>query len=135
MSGTDRHLSLAPTPPCRHCKKRLADGLDQLCTPCRAESACTSLTETLTNALENFLDDRWDPHEFGCQLPAYYRDSPDFDGDPLTYETKIAAAYDQIVTGVQQLIELALGRQVQMDAEVRRYHDGFHAAVDWSPEE
>jgi hypothetical protein len=93
------------------------------------------LTEVLTNALENFLDDRWFPHKAGYSRPSYYRDAPDFPGNPWAYEAKIAEAYQQIVTGVQQLIELALGRRVQMDAEVRCRDNGFHAAVDWSPEE
>lgn len=95
MTTTESHLALVPRPPCRDCTKP-ADGLDRLCTPCRAESACHSLTETLTDALENFLDDRWFPHEFGHQRPAYYRDAPDFAGDPLAYEARIAGAYAQV---------------------------------------
>ena len=117
--------------PCHYCKKNPADGRDGMCTPCRAEDACISLTETLTDALENFLDDRWFPHEFGYLRPAYYRDAPDFAGDPWVYEAKIAGAYQQIVTGAQQLIELALGRRVALYAQVQCRDDGFHAAVNW----
>ena len=88
-----------------------------------------SLTQTLTDALENFLDDRWFPHKAGYSRPSYYRDAPDFD-NPLACEATIAGAYHQVVVGVQQLIELALGRPVTMDGQVRCREDGFHAAVD-----
>jgi hypothetical protein len=47
----------------------------------------------------------------------------------------IAAAYDQVVEGVQQLIQLALDRQVQMSSGIKCYDDGFHAAVEWEEED
>lgn len=43
----DQHRSppdLGPQAPCRYCRKP-ADGLDRLCTSCRAESACTGLAK------------------------------------------------------------------------------------------
>ena len=110
------------------------DGLDKMCSPCRAEDACIILCETLTDALENFLDDRWFPHEAG-KRPAYYRHAPDFGSDPRTYEAEIAAAHHQIVAGVQQLIELAVGRPVVVRSLMQCRDDGFHADVSWSPEE
>ena len=67
-----------------------------------------SLTETLTDALENFLDDRWFPHKAGDCAAVVYRHAPDFD-NPLACEATIAGAYHQVVVGVQQLIELARG--------------------------
>ena len=47
----------SPLPACRRCKKSSADSLDGMCTPCRAENACTTLTRNLTETLEIFLDD------------------------------------------------------------------------------
>jgi hypothetical protein len=41
---------------CRFCGGQAA-GLDRLCTPCQAESACTGLTDDLTDAREKLL--RW----------------------------------------------------------------------------
>jgi hypothetical protein len=43
----------SPLPPCRRCGKA-SDGLDHLCTRCRAIWACDELVRDLTNALECF---------------------------------------------------------------------------------
>jgi DNA-binding CsgD family transcriptional regulator len=59
----------SPMPPCQRCGKP-ADGLDYFCTRCRAIHACDLLCDRLTNALENFLDDRWSPHEYDKPRPA-----------------------------------------------------------------
>jgi hypothetical protein len=118
------------TAACRFCEGQ-ADGLDRLCTPCRAESACTGLAEDLTDALEEFLDARWSPHEYG-RRPAYYLDAPAFGGDPLVYDAKIAAACQQIAAGAKQLIELALGRPVSAEIRPKYYlATGFHALLDF----
>src|ERR1700758_4076203 len=68
-----------PMPPCRRCGKP-ADGLDYLCTRCRAIWACDQLVNDLTNALECFLENRWAPHEYERPRPAYYHTGPNFDG-------------------------------------------------------
>jgi len=121
------------TAACRFCESQ-ADGLDRLCTPCRAESACTGLTDDLTDALENFLDARWSPHKYGYR-PAYYLDAPAFGGDPLAYDAEIAAACQQIAAGAKQLIELALGRPVSAEISPTYYpgddFDGFHASLEF----
>ena len=120
------------TPWCRDCPyEDPADGLDGLCTPCRAEAACTGLTNDLTNALESFLDARWSPQD---SRGHYYPKSPAFDGDPLAYQDEINAAYAEV------LIELAVGRRVRMEETGVEYYlpddfDGFHACVEWFPED
>ncbi len=118
---------------CRRFCENQADGLDGLCTPCRAESACIGLTEDLTAALENFLDARWAPHKYGYRRPAYYLDAPAFGGDPLVYDAEIAAACQQIAAGAKRLIELALGRPVSVEAHPHYYRgdnfDGFYASL------
>src|ERR1700761_7261424 len=142
-------LTLVPTIPCRHCGKNQADDGDGLCTPCRAESACTDLTENITDALENFLDARWWPHDGRGN---YYRDAPAFkfpasappfeispkEKDKIAaeeYMKAIGAAYDQVVAGVQRLIQLALDRQVQLSSGIMCYDGGFHAAVEWEEDD
>ena len=81
----------------------------------------------------NFFDARWAPHRFGSLRPAYYLDAPDFNDESVYGE--IVAAYDQVVAAAKRLIELAVGRRVQMSSAVH-YNgpddfDGFHAAVEW----
>jgi hypothetical protein len=141
-------LTVVPPIPCRHCGKNQADDGDGLCTPCRAESACTDLTENITGALENFLDARWWPHDGRGN---YYRDAPAFkypasapirnltEGEGQDrrgeYMKAIAAAYDQVVAGVQRLIQLALDRQVQLSSGIMCYDGGFHAAVEWEEDD
>jgi hypothetical protein len=61
----------SPMPQCRRCGKP-SDGLDHLCTRCRAIWACDQLVNDLTNSLECFLENRWAPHEYEQQRPAYY---------------------------------------------------------------
>ena len=79
---------------CRFCGGQAA-GLDRLCTPCRAESACTGLTDDLTDARENFFDGRLSPgcqrqpHQFGYPPPAYYLDAPAFGGDSSVHDAEI----------------------------------------------
>jgi hypothetical protein len=141
-------LTVVPPIPCRHCGKNQADDGDGLCTPCRAESACIGLADDITGALENFLDARWWPHDGRGN---YYREAPAFkfpagapsfeisvkEKDKIAaheYMRAIAAAYDQVVNGVQRLIQLALDRQVQMDSGIKCYDDGFHAAVELAEE-
>ena len=98
------------TTTCRYCKKP-ADDQDGLCSVCRcrAEAACTELTEHVTDALETFLDARFSPHNG----PTYFPKSPAYDED-APEQTEIAAACEQLTTGVKRLIELALGRKVRM---------------------
>ena len=127
-----------PEGPCRRCGKP-ADGLDQMCDPCRAIWACDRLCDSLTNALENFLDDRWAPHEYGKPRPAYYVDKPNFDGDPAPYMARIATAHMQIAAAASRLVKLAMGPGVRAKAEGPREpfywdpeeFDGTHAAIDW----
>jgi hypothetical protein len=106
-----------------------------MCTLSRAEDACQGLTERLTDALENFLDDRWVPHRSG-ERPSYYLDAPTFDNLTLC---DIVAAYNQSVSGTQRLIELAVGRPVQMRHGIHyedTRHHGIAALVEWDyPEE
>jgi hypothetical protein len=107
-----------------------ADDQDGFCSACRAEEACTDLTENVSNALENFLDARYSPHDG----PVYYRESPVFDKDaPELIE--IAAACEQVTAGVKRLMELALGRKVVMEAgpwhDFYFPYDGWQAHLDW----
>jgi hypothetical protein len=53
-----------------------ACGHDQMCGRCRAIWACDRMSDGPTNALENLLDARWAPHEYGKPRPAYYGDLP-----------------------------------------------------------
>ena len=108
----------APRPegPCRRCGKP-ADGLDQLCDPCRAIWACDRLCDNLTNALENFADDRWAPHEYGKPRPAYYLDAPNFGGDPAPYMAQITTAHTQLAAAASRLVKLAMGDEVRAKAE------------------
>jgi hypothetical protein len=85
-------LRTRSTATCRFCESQ-ADGLDRLCTPCRAESACTGLSDDLTDALENFLDARWSPHQFGLPPPAYYLDAPAFGGDSFVHDAEIITPF------------------------------------------
>ena len=134
MTTTESNQTPTPNPTCMQCEEP-ADGLDRFCTPCRAESACTNLTIDLTNALENFLDARWSPHEFGRSRPAYYLEPPhEFE----LILPEIEAAYDQIVAGAQRLIKLAIGQPVVMESGVEFYGSdlggdigGFNAYVQW----
>ena len=61
--------------PCRR-RGKPACGHDQMCGRCRAIWACDRMSDGPTNALENFLDARWAPHEYGKPRPAYYGDLP-----------------------------------------------------------
>jgi len=106
------------TTTCRCCPEP-ADAQDGFCSVCRAENACTDLTQNVTNALEIFLDARYSPHEG----PAYYRKSPAFDPDAPEL-TEIAAACEQVTEGVKRLLELALGKKVVMDAVNRPGNPG-----------
>lgn len=121
------------TTTCRFCKE-LADDQDGLCSVCRAESACTELTEDVTTALETFLDARYSPHIES----AYYRKSPVFDEDAPEL-TEIAAACEQVTAGVKRLMELALGRKVEMSAgpwhDFYDPYDGWHAYLEWWDDE
>ena len=90
-----------PTATCIYCTERPADGEDKHCAKCRAEQASQSLINNLTDALENFLDDRWAPHRHGYR-PSYYLTRPAF--DDATFD-RIEAAYNQIVAGARQLID------------------------------
>jgi hypothetical protein len=117
---------------CRSCNE-LADHQDGLCSVCRAEGACTGLAEDITNALEIFLDARYSPHNG----PAYYRKSPAF-GEDAAELTEIGAACEQVTAGVKRLIELALGRKVEVDAGPWHdfygcgcAYDGWHACLEW----
>jgi hypothetical protein len=47
----------------------------------------------------------------------------------------IGAAYDQVVAGVQRLIQLALDRQVQLSSGIMCYDGGFHATVEWEEDD
>jgi AraC-like DNA-binding protein len=98
-----------PMPPCRRCGKS-ADGLDHLCTRCRAIVACDQLCDNLTNALENFLYARWAPHEYGHPRPTYYVNRPNFDGDPAPYMQQITTAHGQIAAAASRLVKLAIPR-------------------------
>ena len=106
-----------------------------MCDPCRAIWICDRLCDNLTDALENFLDDRWAPHRSG-ERPSYYLDAPTFDNLTLC---DIVAAYNQSVSGTQRLIELAVGRPVQMRHGIHyedTRHYGIAALVEWDyPEE
>jgi hypothetical protein len=93
VTSTDRHLTLVSTSPCKHCEN-LADDGDGLCTPCRAQSACSDLVESVWDALEAFFDAWYQPHDGTGQ---YYSDepAPEFG---LAYE-KILDAIDQTYGG------------------------------------
>ena len=84
-----------PEGPCRRCGKP-ADGLDQMCDPCRAIWACDRLCDSLTNALENFLDDRWGRTNTASRGRPTTSTQPNFDGDPAPYMARIATAHIQI---------------------------------------
>jgi hypothetical protein len=132
----------SPMPQCRRCRKP-ADGLDHLCTQCRAISACDHLVNNLSNALAAFLTARWSPHEYGKPRPAFYRTRPDFDGDPAQYLQQIAAAQTQLAAAAARLIKLAMppGLRTKAEASYFPYYfgpddypaefDGIHAAIDW----
>lgn len=119
---------------CYYCKKEPADGEDRFCSVCRAEDACQSLTERLTDALENFLDNRWAPHRYG-QRPSYYLKEPAF--EDATYR-EIEAAYNQVVAGTKRLIELAVGRPVKLwhglNYEEPQHFMGICAGLEWEYE-
>lgn len=130
MSNDDKPDNSPDVVTCRRFCESQADGLDGLCTPCRAGSACAGLAEDLTAALEEFLDARWSPHTYGHPRPAYYLDAPAFGGDPLVYDAEIAAACQQMAAGAKQLIELALGRRVSAEVRTAYYSStGFHALL------
>ncbi len=122
------------TTTCRWCKE-LADDQDGFCSVCRAESACTELTEDVTGALEVFLDARYSPHNGSG---GYYRKSSAFDRDAPEL-TEIAVACEQVTAGVKRLIELALGREVVMIAgpwhDFYDFYDGWHACLEWQDAE
>ena len=80
-----------PEGPCRRCGKP-ADGLDQMCDPCRAIWACDRLCDSLTNALENFLDDEWGAARIRQATAGLLVDKPNFDGDPAPYMARIATS-------------------------------------------
>jgi hypothetical protein len=141
--GTPPQEVPSPEGPCRRCGKP-ADGLDQLCDPCRAIWACDRLCDRLTNALENFLDDRWAPHEYGKPRPAYYGQKPNFGDDETECMRQIATARLQIASAATRLVKLAMGPGVRAKAEAaygEPYYwgpddypeefDGIHAAIDW----
>lgn len=117
------------TTTCCYCKKEPADGEDRFCSKCRDEDACQGLTERLTDAQENFLDDRWAPHRYG-ERPSYYLDAPAFDDLTLC---DIVAARNQVVAGTQRLIELAVGRPVEMRYDLLSdlHHLCDTAGIDW----
>jgi hypothetical protein len=101
----ERPMTEPTSTTCRYCGKP-ADDQDGMCSVCRAEAACTELTENVTEALETFLDARYSPHNG----PACYRKSPAFDENAPEF-IEIAAACEQVTAGVKRLIELALGRK------------------------
>ena len=139
MTTTESQTAPTPLSPCRHCKNFSADGLDRHCTRCRIECACTGLTDGLTTLLENFLDNRRAPHEFGQPRPAYYVDKPNFDGDPAPYMARIATAHMQFAAAASQLVQLAMPSELRAKAEPAyephyfdpEEFDGIHAAIDW----
>jgi hypothetical protein len=136
-----------PMPPCRRCGKA-SDGLDHLCTQCRAITSVDRLVDNLTNALENFLDDRWSPHEWGQPRPAFYYDRPNFDGDETPYMQQIGVAQAQLAAAATRLAQLAMppGVKAKAVAAYEPYwfnegtphgggppeeYNGIHAALDW----
>jgi hypothetical protein len=132
----------SPMPPCRGCGKP-ADGLDHLCTRCRAIRACDQLVNDLTNALECFLDNRWSPHEYDRPRPAYYHTMPNFDGDPVQHLQQITAAHTQLAAATSRLVKLAMPPDLRAKAatpykpfwwtsdESPEEFDGIHAAIEW----
>jgi hypothetical protein len=139
--ASDPEQPESPMPPCRRCGKP-ADGLDHLCTRCRAIWACDHLVDDLTNALENFLDARWSPHEYDQPRPAYYLTRPNFDGDPEYHMHQIAAAQTQLAAAASRLIKLAMpaGLRTKAEPSYSPYYrpdddpeefGGFCAAIDW----
>jgi hypothetical protein len=126
---------------CRRCGKP-ADNLDQLCDPCRAIWACDRLCDDLTNALENFLDNRWCPHEYGKRRPAYYLDRPSFGDDEAECMAQITTAHRQVAAAAARLVKLAMRPQARAKAEASYEpyyygpddpdeYPGIHAAIDW----
>ena len=116
---------------CIQCHWRPADCEDGMCSICRSESAATLITEMLTDALENFLDNRWSPRRPSGPGPIYCFDTPTFDDTTLD---DIKAAYNQVVGGTPRLIELAVGRPVEMQYGIRYQdtkHYGIRAQVEW----
>ena len=132
----------SPMPPCRRCGKP-ADGLDHLCTRCRAIWACDRLVYDLTNALEHFLEARWSPLEHDRPHPAHYLTKPDFDGDPEYHLQQITAAHSQLAAAACQLVKLAMPPDLSAKAETPyepfwreidepiEPFDGIHAAIEW----
>jgi hypothetical protein len=132
----------SPLPPCRRCGKA-SDGLDHLCTRCRAIWACDELVRDLTSALECFLDNRWAPHEFEQPRPAYYHTRPNFDGDQKEHLQQIAAAHTQLAAAASRLVKLAMPPELRAKAEAPYKpfwwgpddypdeFDGIHAAIEW----
>jgi hypothetical protein len=132
----------SPMPQCRRCGKA-SDGLDHLCTRCRAIWACDQLVNDLTNALECFLDNRWSPHEYEQPRPAYYHAKPNFDGDQKRYVQQIVAAHTQLATAASRLVKLAMPPELRAKAETayKPYwygpddypdkFDGIHTAIEW----
>jgi hypothetical protein len=86
-----------------------ADAPDGLCAPCRAERACRALVNRVWDALEAFFDGRYQPHD-GTGQYYFLEPAPEFNRD---YH-EIRAAIDQTCGGIKKLVELALGRQVEM---------------------
>ncbi|WP_310773649.1 hypothetical protein [Mycobacterium sp. Z3061] len=117
------------TATCTSCRES-ADEQDRSCSGCRAERACTELTENVTAALEIFLDAVYSPHSG----PVYYRRSPAFEKDAPEL-AEIATACEQVTAGVKRLIGLALGRDVEMIAgpwhDRNDPYEGWHACLDW----
>ena len=132
----------SPMPQCRRCGKP-ADGLDHLCTRCRAIRACDRLVNDLTSALECFLDNRWAPHEYEQPRPAYYHTRPNFDGDQKEHLQQIAAAHTQLAAAASRLVKLAMPPDLRAKAETPyrpfwwgpddypEEFDGIHAAIEW----
>jgi hypothetical protein len=132
----------SPMPPCRRCGKP-DDGLDHLCTRCRAIWAWDQLVNDLTNALENFLDNRWAPHEYGRPRPAHYHTKPNFDGDHKQHLEQITTVHAQLASAASRLVKLAMPLELRAKAETAYKpfwwgaddssdeFDGIHAAIEW----
>lgn len=128
-------------PQCRRCGKS-ADGLDHLCTRCRAIWSCDQLVNDLTNALECLLDNRA-PHEYERPRPAFYHAKPNFDGDEKRYLQQISAARIQLAAAASRLVKLAMPPDLRAKAETPYKpfwwgpddypdeFDGIHAAIEW----
>ena len=138
MTTTETTQAPPPLATCSSCGKTQADGLDGWCTPCRSISACHGLCQDLTDALENFLDARWAPHEAGMRRPAYYLDEPDFGDRWAEHMAEIIEAHAQIGAVADRLVRLAMGPAWLARVESYEPHhygtnmfDGFHASFDF----